>query len=217
MNHPPKNNRHYSFSYYRKILQSLKENYDANYVLSEIPQIFSQIHRPKFIIRHDIHESLIKSLDLAKIEKEYSIRGSFMINVLSPHFNLKQKDNLSIIKQILNLGHEIGLYIHYTSSFVSSQNKITPNENEIISQYRYLESLTKRQVSCVSFSKEFSNIPEDSFFICKKVSASSKTLMQEALSDSRDIKEHKKILAKINNPQKKVLQLLIHPEFWHKD
>jgi hypothetical protein len=217
MNQKNKSKADYSFSHYKKVLQALKDHFDAHYVLSEIPQIFSQIMRPKFIIRHDIYESLVKGLELAKIEKEYSIRSSFMINTLSPHFNLKQEDHLSSLEQIIALGHEIGLYVHHTSSFVTNAEKQVLNENEIFSQCQHLESLTKKQVRSVSFPKEFSNLPMDSFFISQKVSASSKRLMHGALSDSSNPKEHRKLLTKIKNSQQKILQVLIHPELWHRN
>lgn len=214
--HKPNHGR-YPFSYYRKILKALNESFDAHYVISEIPQIFSQIMRPKFIIRHDIHHSLDKGLKLAQIEKECSVRGSYMINILSPHYNLKDKKNLSIIKEIINLGHEIGLYLHYTSLNNSKPIKVNLKETEIISQCNHLETITKKRIHSISFPKEFSSIPQDSFFLSQKVSASSKTMMNGAISDKRDFKEHKKLLSKIKNTDKKILQILIHPELWYDD
>ncbi|MBD3413963.1 MAG: hypothetical protein GF421_05980 [Candidatus Aminicenantes bacterium] len=208
---------HYRLKDYREILEALKNNFNAHYVLSEIPQIFSQIMSPKFIIRHDVHDSLKQGLELARIEKEYSIRSSFMICPLSPHFNLKLNDNLSQLKEILDLGHEIGLYIHHTSSFIKDQTTGALNKNEIMSQCRHLESLIKQKVRSVSFPKEFSRIPEDSFFILQKVSASSKKLMEGALIDNTHDKQHKEIMKKITRPQNKIVQILIHPELWHQD
>ncbi len=207
----------YSFSYYRKILEALKEYFDTNYVVSEIPQIFSQILRPKYIIRHDIHESLIKGLKLAKIENEYSIRASYMIDVLSPDFNLKEKENLSIIKEIINLGHEAGVYVYHSFQYTTDPKESDLKTDGIISQCRYLESVIKRNVHSVSFPLQYSNIPEDSFFIGQKVSASSKILMEEALSDINDLENHQMFLSKIKNRDKKILQILIHPELWDED
>ena len=207
----------YNLSFFRKILEALKESFDANYVVSEIPQIFSQIMRPKFIIRHDIHHSLRKGLKLAQIEKEYSIRASFMINILSPHYNLKEKENLSMIKEIIDLGHEIGVYIHRNSLDFISPDKINLKEKEIITQCMHLETITKKRIHSISFPKEYANIPENSFFISQKVSASSKTMMDGALLDKRDFKNQKGILSKIKNPNKKILQVLIQPELWDED
>jgi len=211
------NQIHYNLSYYRKILGALKESFDANYVVSEIPQIFSQIMRPKFIIRHDIHQCLVKCLKLAQIEKDYSIRASYMIDILSPHYDLKKKENLSRVKEIINLGHEIGLYIHHNSLDVNNQNKIILEDKEIISHCRHLEAVTKKRIHSISFPKEFSDTPENSFFICQKVSASSKTMMNGALSDNRDFKDSRTLISKIKNHKKKILQLLIHPELWNRD
>ncbi|MFW6123855.1 MAG: hypothetical protein ACOC5G_01420 [Acidobacteriota bacterium] len=204
----------YGCKYYRKILKALKESFDANYVVSEIPQIFSQIMRPKFIIRHDIHHSLKKGLKLARIEKEYSIRSSFMINILSPHYNLKEKENLSMVKEITDLGHEIGVYIHHNSLEITNPDKINIKEDEIILQCSHLETITNKRIRSLSFPKEFNNLPENSFFISQKVSASSKTLMEGALSDEKDFKEPKILLTTLKNPKKKILQVLIHPELW---
>jgi hypothetical protein len=206
----------YSFNYYRKILGALQESFDANYVVSEIPQIFSQIMRPKFIIRHDIHQCLDIGLQLAQIEKEYSIRASFMINIFSPHYDLKDKEDLSKIKDIINLGHEIGLYIYHNSLDINKQNKIIIKEKEIISQCNHLEAVTKKRIHSISFPKEFSDIPENSFFICQKVSASSKKMMNGALSDQRDFKDQQRLLSRIKKHKKKILQLLVHPELWNK-
>jgi len=207
----------YSLGYYRKILESLKEHFDAHYVISEIPQIFSQILRPKFIIRHDIHQSLINGLELAKIEKEFSVRASYMIDVLSPNLNLSKKENRSIIQEIINRGHEVGLYVFHSSPGSGNPKTLDLNADEIISQSRHLEALIKKRIFSVSFPKEYCNIPEDSFFIGQKVSASSKILMDEFLSDINDLENHQMFLSKIKKRDKKILQVLIHPELWCKD
>ena len=207
----------YTFSYYRKILESLKKYFDTSYVISEIPQIFSQILRPKYIIRHDIHESLVKGLELAKIENEYSIRASYMIDVLSPNFSLKEKENSSIINEIINLGHEAGLYVYNSISDITDPKELDVRTVDFISQCRYLESFIRKNVYSISFPLKYSSIPEDSFFIGQKVSASSAIMMEEALSDINDLEEHQVFLSKIKNRDKKILQILIHPELWDED
>jgi len=207
----------YSLRYYRKILESLKEHFDAHYVVSEIPQIFSQISRPKFIIRHDIHQSLINGLELAKIEKELSVRTSYMIDVLSPDLDLNKKENASLLQEIINLGHEVGLYVFHSSPESEDPKTLGFDADKIISQSRHLEALIRKRIYSVSFQKEYSNIPEDSFFIGQKVSASSKILMEESLSDINDLENHHMFLSKIKKRDKKILQILIHPELWCKD
>jgi hypothetical protein len=207
----------YSFRYYRKILESLKEYFDAHYVVSEIPQIFSQILRPKFIIRHDLRQSLNNGLELAKIERGLSVRASYMIDMLSPNLDLNKKENASIIQEIINLGHEVGLYVFHPARGSGDPKTLGLNEDEIVSQSRHLEALVKKRIYSVSFPKEYSNIPEDSFFIGQKVSASSKILMEEALSDINDLEDHQIFLSKIKNRDKKILQILIHPELWCKE
>jgi len=214
---PNKKKIKYSFSYYRKILESLKEYFDANYVVSEIPQIFSQILRPKFIIRHDIHESLLRGLELAKIENEHSVRASYMIDTLSPNFNLKEKENVSIIKEIINLGHEAGLHVNQSLPDITDPKGLDLKTDEIVSQCRYLEGVIEKNIPSVSFPLQYSNIPKDSFFIRKKVSASSKILMEESLSDINDLDNHHMFLSKIKKRDKKILQVLIHPELWYED
>ena len=60
--------------------------------------------------RHDIDFSIGNALVLAEIEAENNIQSTYFLLLHSPFYNLMDSRHLSIIKQIIALGHDIGLH-----------------------------------------------------------------------------------------------------------
>jgi hypothetical protein len=66
----------------------------------------------RFVLwRHDIDISLNRGLRLSKIEHAIGIKATYFLNPHSEFYNLAEASQHAIVKEILSLGHDIGLHI----------------------------------------------------------------------------------------------------------
>jgi len=63
----------------------------------------------QIILRHDIDYSLQSAFKLARIEAEIGVKATYFIRVHGP-YNIFQKENYKLLKEIEKFGHEIGLH-----------------------------------------------------------------------------------------------------------
>ena len=61
-------------------------------------------HSPIVILRHDVDRRPLNALTTAKLENELGIRGTYYFRIVPESFDE------TIIKQIAELGHEIGYH-----------------------------------------------------------------------------------------------------------
>ncbi len=67
------------------------------------------------VLRHDIDIAPVHALEFAKIEHMLGIRASYFILLHEPTYNPFDTKHFDILRQIMQLGHEIGL--HYEARF----------------------------------------------------------------------------------------------------
>jgi len=187
---------------FRQLLQKLNNQFDSHYLISEIPQILSQIHRSKFILRHDICGRLDIASRMAELENYLDIRGTFLFDPSSPEISLARQEVRDTIRFIGQKGHEIGLHLPGKSPEVLK---------EVLVLSRKMEKHLFSPVLSVSFSEYHRELPSGSFFISGKISASSRILMGWHISD-----KNSRLLSSIPRPSENrpMLQVIIHPEEW---
>ena len=71
--------------------------------------------------RHDIDLSLNQALKLAK-EEEARVSSPYFINMHSEYYNIYEKSQYSIINEILDLGHSIGLHFDTEFYFIPDES-----------------------------------------------------------------------------------------------
>lgn len=91
-------------SHYREIIRAAKRNYRFT--------SYHDVNKPEnFILwRHDCDYSLNRSLRLAQIEAEEGVKSTFFLLPHCEFYNLLEKSQSSIVKKIIELGHDIGLH-----------------------------------------------------------------------------------------------------------
>jgi len=106
----------FTFSEYENLIDLAKKNY--------VFRGFDNFNKSEnFVLwRHDIDFSMTSALELAKIDSKNGICSTFFLLPHSEFYNLLEKESQIIAKQILALGHQIGLHFdsHYYS--VDSEN-----------------------------------------------------------------------------------------------
>jgi len=56
-----------------------------------------------FVLKHDVETNPKNALEMAKIEHKYGHKGSYYVQ----SYLLEKEDNISVLKEIQNLGHEV--------------------------------------------------------------------------------------------------------------
>ena len=95
-------NSNFTYEHYTNILQELKKSYKFT--------SFKNATTNDIILRHDVDASLHAALKMAKIEKELDISSTFFILFSSEFYNPISVDGSKIIREILSLGHKLGLH-----------------------------------------------------------------------------------------------------------
>ncbi|KJR42366.1 hypothetical protein MCHI_001721, partial [Candidatus Magnetoovum chiemensis] len=113
--HRPENPKEdFTFEHYREILKALKTNHrvisfkDAKSLGKDILNI------DKFVIlRHDVEFSVTNALKLAIEDNNAGLNATFFF-LLSGDYNIFEHESANMIRQIIDLGHDIGL--HYDAA-----------------------------------------------------------------------------------------------------
>jgi hypothetical protein len=91
----------FTLTIYKKFLQVLLA---SGYSFQTLQGFIQQPEDNPIILRHDVDRVPGNALIIAKIEKEFGIKASYYFRIL------KKRSDENIIKQIADLGHEIGYH-----------------------------------------------------------------------------------------------------------
>ena len=104
----------FTLSIYKKLLTTYK---DRNYRFFTVEEFFPLFHpvskptgHPIIIMRHDVDRTPQNALQIATIEYELNIKSSYYFRILPCSYNSK------IIREIAELGHEIGYHYENMST-----------------------------------------------------------------------------------------------------
>jgi len=221
----------FSYRYFINILKAIKSNFQVH-LLSDAPKFIDIFDDSKYklILRHDVDVSLKRALEMAQIEKKYDISATYMViaNYQAitewPLYNVKDRTSKDILKNLIDLGHEIGLHYVLDDKEQCYDYKNSEIKQNILSTRKLLEDSIKKPVKTLSFHRPKSKQYEGPLIDCGMINAYSKKLMckRENLSkskvlyhsDSGGIWKYGEPLPFLIEPTKPLLQLLIHPIWW---
>ena len=72
-------------------------------------------HEKFVLLRHDVEYSMKRSLDMAILENKNSIKSTYFFQIRNNTYNVLSEENTEICKNIISLGHEVGLHVHLGS------------------------------------------------------------------------------------------------------
>lgn len=182
--------------------------------------LYNQINKTSgaCLLRHDIDVSLKAAKDMAVVEAELGIKSTYFLMLRSPCYNLFSRQNSDYVKEILDLGHSIGL--HYDQGYDEKRNLGFEHSSQEINREReILESEFSTELHAVSFHQPNRKILEREIDCGGLVN----TYDQKALKHYKyysDSNQTLQIPSKENDykglseqfPQ--CIQLLIHPMWW---
>jgi glycosyltransferase involved in cell wall biosynthesis len=167
---------------------------------------------PYLILRHDIDISLQDALTMAKIEKDLGVRSTYFVLLSTPAYNLFEGENIAILKEISEYGHEIGLHYHPAQYRLYKQNP----EKTLKIETQILESYLGKKVRSIARHGLFDRDPFST--TQEYINANHPYLRADLfIHDSNRVWATLEGLSVLlSNPPKRV-QLLIHPDNWQKD
>lgn len=166
------------------------------------------------ILRHDIDFCLNKALKIARIDYENNISSTFFVLLSTDFYNIFSKESCCLIKEIKNLGHQIGLHFdekRYNISNIKELIHWVKWESEILS------NLLDTIIKVVSMHRPSKWILENDIQFDGMVNTYSKNFFSDYkyLSDSR-MHWKEDVFGVIASKRYKKLHILTHP-FWYSN
>jgi hypothetical protein len=200
----------YSFSYlgYERLLNvGIKNKYNF------IPYQSVDEFGGKFcLLRHDVDADILSALQMAKMENKLGIRSTFFFMTRSVVYNLFSKVNSEMVKEIINLNHEVGL--HFDASYWSNNNLLL--NQVVINDVNYFESNFDIKVKVISFHQPSSEIISGDIILENYINTYDTKYFKDILyiSDSNKKWKNQHPIDIFNDPNVLNVQLLIHPMWW---
>lgn len=197
--------------HYSDILNAAKKHY--KFVFFDKPT-----DTPHVIWRHDLDMSVHHALKLAHIEKKCGVRSTYFLRLHSSFYNPLEKEIHSMVRAISNMGHQIGL--HFDAEFYGS-NMEGDIKTHLLREKQTIREWFGLDVLALSFHNPQATglikLSADSY--CGMVSAYGDTLMRthKYVSDSNGYWRFDRLYDVICSGKYRYLQVLTHPEWWHKE
>ena len=186
----------------------------SRFVFSAFDNIPDEAH---ILLRHDLDLSVSAGHEIAIIEHEHGVSATYFVLLHSPFYNLIEAKSYKLIKEILELGHKIGL--HFDSHFYNISNEDELDE-KISFEKDFINNLFNIDIKVFSFhlTNNFT-VKSRNFQYGNLINAFSEMFQTkyEYCSDSFGIWRHKRLFDFMKNTNSNKLQILIHPEWWIHD
>jgi len=166
--------------------------------------------------RHDVDFSMHRALKLARIEAEANVVCTYFLYPHSTMYNLLEDEVSKIVKDIIKLGHKIGLHFepaHYRLYF----EEIDRFKKYLQIEKNLLVDLFETDVNVFSFHNPDVGgwVEFEEFDVCGMVNTYSKFLKDNFFycSDSNGYWRFKRLEDVLRGDEKR-LHILLHPEWW---
>ena len=165
------------------------------------------------ILRHDIDNSIEKAAILAELEHELGVKSTYFVLLTSDFYNPSSKKSLEGLRQILQLGHEIGL--HFDEMAYSKSVDVV---NAIKREAQILSDVIQTPILTVSMHRPSSATLEANYNLSPMINSYGKTFFNDFkyLSDSRR-RWREPILDIIKSGQYDRLHILTHAIWYHEE
>lgn len=195
---------------YRSLIRTAKERFRFS--------TYTDFNRDeKFVLwRHDLDYSVHKALEIAQIEKEEGIVSTYFIHLHSQFYNFFEEEIFGRLKQIKEMGHEIG--IHFDTHFynITSESEL---ERHLAFEKKLLGDLFNTEIKVFSFHNTTPFIMQCRQWQYAGLINTYADYFQKNVtycSDSNGTWMHRKLEDVMRDENTKSLQVLTHPEWWDK-
>lgn len=178
-------------------------------------QDFSRSER-FIIMRHDIDFSLGPACQLAQMEANLGIRTTYFLHLHNRFYNLLDDENTSLVREILSLGHHVGLHFDCDYYGIRNENDL---KKWLDREKTFLEKTFSEEIACFSFHNPG---PASMAFWKSKYSGMTNTYSKyfrsqvSYCSDSNGYWRYQRLEDIFRDGRASRIQVLIHPLWWPK-
>ncbi len=211
------NQMDFSYSSYRQMLQTLL---DAGYTFNRFTEAEYLMKKasPFVLLRHDIDFETAPALEMARLEAEMGISSTFFLMIRSTFYNPFSIQGTRHIRDILELGHTLGL--HFDCSSYPESN----NERELGKACRkevdILENWFGENVDSVSYHRPSKTALSSCAEVTEPRPHTYLPLFTKDIgyrSDSRGVWANGHPLESETWNARKPMHILVHPIWWCSD
>lgn len=200
----------FTYDSYKEMLLKIK---NKGYTFTDYEN-YKNVDKP-CIIRHDVDYDLDKAVQFAKFEAKIlpSIKSTYFILLGSDFYNVLSKKNIQQIKEIIDLGFNIGL--HFDESKYGIDLSSEDAKKYIIDEIELLSHVLDYKINSFSMHRPNKNILNMNLSLKNIVNSYSDVFFGEFkyVSDSR-MNWRENILEIIDNNKYDKLHILTH-SFWY--
>ena len=204
------NNCDFSLRHYFAVLDNARSNYNF---IGSLRDLYDKKERKSFIIlRHDVDISLEHALKIAKMESDHDLHSTFFILLHSQFYNALTKKNISIIRKISELGHEIGL--HYDTSVLPKS--FTSARLQLKNEVKILEDISDQKIISVTQHNPTTSTKLNLKLVSGFLDAMHNPLTKSSSYISDSVQNWRKGCMCNHVGLIPKLQILTHPIWWHE-
>ena len=203
----------FTTTHYRQLLElGLK-----NYSFVDYKSINSHEGEKVILWRHDCDFSLNRSLRLAKMEHELGIQATYFLNPHSEFYNVFERSQSDLVKEIIGLGHHIGLHFDAAYYRLNSEQAL---HALVAEEVKWLQQTFGVDVPVFSFHN-----PDEFLLSCREATYGDcmntySNYFRENVgycSDSNGYWRHRRLHDVLEKAEEQKLQILTHPGWWQED
>ncbi len=193
---------------YRALLRLAQQRYAfADFSEDELPD-------GSVLWRHDVDYSVHAARALARIEAEEGVRSTYFFRLHSELYNLLEQPVAEVAREIVQLGHAVGLHLDTDFHGVSTEDVL----DELVTwEASILERVLRTPVTAFSFHQ-----PTPFLLSCERATYGRRvntyaTRFQQRVgyvSDSNGYWRHRRLEDVLRTGTHSTLQVLTHPEWW---
>ncbi len=168
------------------------------------------------ILRHDVDIDLQKALELAMFEYRIGVQSTYFVLTTSNLYNFNSYRNRKFMKEMLNMGHTVGLHFD-EMAYTNDSGKAKELMEDIRNELKMLSDALLTDIDIFSYHRPTKLILDADIRIQGTTNAYSNVFFKQFkyLSDSR-MCWREPILNIIRGQLYQRLHILTHP-FWYQD
>jgi hypothetical protein len=207
--HPPVSFDDFTEAAYRSVVQLARERFSFE------PFGTTATH-PHVLWRHDVDMSVHRALALARIEFDADAHSTWFFWLHSPFYNLLERAIAKYAKQVLELGHRLGL--HFDPAAHPSLREQSDLEHHIDRERRLLEDWLEHPVCAVSLHNpdvgHVQGMREELLAGLPNAYSSALASAYDYVSDSNGYWRFRRLPEALADDTISRLHVLTHPEWW---
>ncbi len=201
----------FTYAHYRRLIAAARA---AGYAFEPLSAVTAaqRSAAPVCFLRHDCDNDLVAAARLARIESEAGVTSTFFVMLRSAMYNAMAPTNAELVREIVGLGHRIGLHFDESLHADVKPGRIA----ELVDRERaWLHQEFDQPIEVVSFHQPSPRVLEGNFALnCLNTYDRAAFAGVHYVSDSNLRFRDGDPVALFENRRHRLIQLLLHPEWW---